>query len=139
MGKVFRPAGGLSLLEILVSLSLLGLFAMLSLPHLVGLKASSLQRETAQLAAKIERAIINAGSSHQLYTLKVNDNVLVAYRNDSIVEKMILKAGTVVSGPTAGIKFYPSGVASPATLLISREAQQCAIKISLRGRVTTSC
>ena len=139
MGKVFRPAGGLSLLEIIVSLGLLSLVTLLSLPHLISLQANSLKREVEQLTLKLERMIIGACSSGELYTLKANQNSLSAYKNDLVVEKMVLKTGTIISGPTAGVKFYPTGVASPATLIISRESQKCAIKISLRGRVTSVC
>lgn len=39
----------------------------------------------------------------------------------------------------ARVAFYPGGVTTPGTLMLSGREQQCALTLSLRGRVRTLC
>jgi Tfp pilus assembly protein FimT len=146
---LLRAGRGLSFVEMLVSLLIMGLVAFLSLPqNAVYLGAGSLRLAAEELANKVQ--------SISLLSKQTNTPVLIELtrtgyslwqlkkdRKTNLIETRVNKKGVLLELPSAratrAITCYPSGACTPLSFRILKGSQSCNMKVSLRGRVRLSC
>lgn len=143
-----KQQSGLSLIGLMIALMLSALLLSISVPKLNAFGASkrAIKTEALRLKDLLEELSLQASLNQS--------DVRLSYKPDSYLAEMQLDLSwkTIESrslNPRLHfelgnklddvINFYASGVNSPATLLLKSAEQECAIKISLRGRVTLIC
>ena len=134
---------GLSLLEFLVVLGLLGSTLLLSLPNLGAAGGLvSAQREARMLESKITALPVLAIQGNQPVSLEISERGAQLITGSAILwQREWLAAYTIVSKPKLPLtlKAFPTGSVSPATVILADDSQRCTLRVSLRGRVERSC
>jgi type II secretory pathway pseudopilin PulG len=136
------PPKGSTLLELLVVLGIiaaLGSICTVMLPPL--LEEKQAQRDLRQVVLALEQGKVCAASYKAEYAVNVQRTAL---RGESSAPPPCTRNVTVLSSnshieePTE-IVFYASGASTPRTLSLQHRNRTCEIKVSLRGRITSSC
>jgi prepilin-type N-terminal cleavage/methylation domain-containing protein len=140
---------GFSLLEVLVTISIVATTCAIAIPQLASRSARlSLINEATSIRLFLERCQTLALSSRQAVEVIISQNKLLAiYQNPAAfslnpLHTYTLKAGSNIEnnkGPSRSIVFYPSISASPDSFTITRSTHSCSIIISLRGRIRHVC
>jgi hypothetical protein len=135
---------GLSLLDLLVSLAILA-FATTTASIALRQQLDSyrgVRADLARLVVNLQRALL-AAQQHE-----VKSEIIVKDASYSIIlpgqatEEVVL--GPHSKFETAGasnqiLSFYPGGIASPRTIILSDESARCTTVIALYGRIRTFC
>lgn len=137
---------GFSLLEILITLSLVGLAVTLAVPQFTSASNRlALRSEANSLRLFIERFGAYSLASKLQVNLKISsDSLSATIKDGQIIGTHSIKRGAQITlpmtnGASSSITLYPSISASPTTLVLSRRGSSCSIIISLRARVRTVC
>ncbi len=136
---------GQSFLEVLVVFAItaiVGATAALSLQALTAKRA--LQKDLQAVVSTLEQTSLCAAEFSHDMTVQINPG-----RLDRISDlgppcegnSFAFSPNTKIEAETLPlvVSFYSSGVVSPASLRLKDRGQSCAIRVSLRGRVTWSC
>lgn len=136
---------GFHVLELLIVTAVVGLLAAISLPQLANLgRGSKLRREAVEIAAVIERLLVQAQHERRVITLLLAPGY---YRAERIAEttSQLLELHTVPPPLALRVKdgaridLFPHGVVSPQRITIEHGAEQCSVTVALRGRVSVRC
>lgn len=135
---------GFSLLELLVALAFLMLLVGISAPSIASLRGKSkLQREAERLRGILTSLSLRAVQQEDDATLLVTKENYTArfsktpkrralYREINPPVKLLTSSREVIT-------FYRSGVTTPTTFELGDGASRCTVRLSLRGRVTSTC
>lgn len=127
---------GTSLLELLLGVALIAILSYFSIPRSNG---NSLKREVDSLLATINELISSSRSKELPIELIFSGT---SYHSEAskggVSVKHNLSPGIQIDRHSP-IRFYPNGVSSPTTLTIRSADKQCALVLSLRGRVRVTC
>ena len=138
---------GISLIDTLVALTLLGSLALVSAPTLSDLQRSrTLRSETEELRLFLEQLALNALQREERYSLDFTStsiavNIASGPHAGTVPSKRPLKSPITVVSPLGlnQLAFHSSGAASPATISLTDGKQYCSLYVSLRGRVRSQC
>lgn len=135
---------GFTLPELLTALCLVMLLVGLSAPSIASLRnRSRLQREAERLRSAIVSLSIRA--------VQQEDDALLTLLKDSYtgrfskfpkrraLHREVTPPVKLISSSRDVITFYRTGVATPATIELGDGASRCTLRLSLRGRITSSC
>jgi prepilin-type N-terminal cleavage/methylation domain-containing protein len=134
---------GISLIETVLVLAVLGILSGIALPHLAGILDSiEVEAAASQIVAAHQRARIMAMTRSQVLVLRLEESRLVIQRRGEPTplwsEDGPSARGVVLSGPTRELIFSPDGLTlgvSNATLPLARGAAHRAVIVSRLGRV----
>lgn len=138
-----KNRAGFSFLELLVALAIGGIVSYLSVISLVqAASATTLKNEANRIAALLELCTIKALLLREDISLKSHPNELIARTISNPKKPLIrrnIRGGTEVRLGRPELRFYASGVASPATIRIQNRSHRCRVVLSLRGRAQVEC
>ncbi|MFN4896360.1 MAG: Tfp pilus assembly protein FimT/FimU [Pseudomonadota bacterium] len=137
-------ASGFSLLETLIALSIVAVLTAVAAPHFANrTSALALQSESHRLLLFLERCSSYALTSRSTVEVAISSSTLSALQESKtvIAQHTIRHAAHLepLPGGASSLFFYPSISASPATLNIIKGKLSCAVVISLRGRIRSTC
>ena len=140
----YKSSPGFSLLELLVALAFLMLLVGISAPSIASLRGKSkLQREAERLRSTLTALSLRAVQQEDDAMLLVNKESYTARFSKTpkrrALFREIIPPVKLLSSSREIITFYKSGVATPATFELGDGASRCTLRLSLRGRVASSC
>ena len=135
---------GVSLLDVVISIALLGILFSISIPAISDRYSRyALKVATSTLRGDIEILIAKVLAQEQQFNLEINR---LGYTIKPVTGegKVTREFGHNIeallpNGEPHLLKFYGSGVVSPATIALQKGGVSCQIIISLRGRSRVSC
>lgn len=139
---------GFSLIDALIALSILGVVAVVGAARVTELAARHrLRQGIDELRGVLEEGVMGALQREETLALELGENggmLQVATGEEAGTTLRTVKLPRGVQIDSAGesgstILFYPSGVASPATVTMRLGGRVCDVVLSLRGRVRTRC
>ncbi len=142
-----RRAGncGFSLLESLIVIMLVGI--LISTASFTFGKISrrvSLKREGMRIAEILRKTVIRAKATQLTQKISLSSESITEIRSafgttTEITTPLAQGVALFVPESRESIIFTPSGITSGVTLALESNNQRCAIILSLRGRVVSSC
>jgi len=108
-------------------------------------RAQALKFEARRLKAVLEQLSIDALQREMAIVVELEERGYMARKRNAsggVLLKYCIKEPvriTSVSRGTRLITFYPSGVITPATIVLGDKENLCRVTISLRGRVSMRC
>ena len=141
-----RLSKGYTLIDCLVALSLLGILVAASIPSTSSIQASHiLKGESENLLGLIRKLVTDSQSSEDDIFLAITTrtyDVTTAKGKKYFGAPQFLKNPVEFIQPigtTRTISFYKTGVTTPSTIWLKTPRDSCKIRISLRGRIKTTC
>ncbi|MCB0320503.1 MAG: prepilin-type N-terminal cleavage/methylation domain-containing protein [Bdellovibrionales bacterium] len=137
-----NATNGFSLLEMLISLSLLSVLFALSLPQFSKLKRdTAVSESTHRIKLLIEEAILVAQATATKHVVQITQQqvIISRYGAGSPESSISLPPGITLFSNSSSFQIASSGVVQPKRVLVVSDSQYCEIVISLRGRVRTQC
>ncbi|MCI5064173.1 hypothetical protein MRY87_00455 [bacterium] len=135
-------SAGFSLAELLFALSLTLGVSLFAVPAFQDLQATMrlrlLEREVRFLLREGERTAqllhqpVDFFAEEEYFRLRIQDTT-------TDLQRVSIPEEVTVTFPQTKLTFFPQQVSSPGTLLLSLGSTQCAIVLSLRGRIRRSC
>jgi prepilin-type N-terminal cleavage/methylation domain-containing protein len=134
-------ARAFSLLELLVSLSILGLILMISIPSIRSSPLRELRENALAVEGILERFRNLSILDGATYRIQIQPGEARVHESTGeLLATFPLRAVHAVSGiPRAGVSLYGLGVVSPATLVLTNQSCSCSLTLSLRGRIRVEC
>jgi Tfp pilus assembly protein FimT len=138
-----RSQYGFTLFELLGALLFALVLAGLSVPALSPLlRGRTLRTAAEELEARLrEEALSSMQSRVERVVLLQPDHYQWKHGDEWLTTR--LAEGVKITEPEKPhpreMRFYPTGVATPLTIVISFAQKECRITVSLRGRITNSC
>jgi Tfp pilus assembly protein FimT len=135
---------GWSLLELLLCVSLLGMSCALATPGIsTWLDNRKLYECTEDLRLALERSYVAAISFREpIVVTFTRDGNVIGARGATTIFNLPPKPGvsrTLKEVGKTNVVFYPSGSATPATVLVTSKSRACSLILSLRGRIRRAC
>jgi type II secretory pathway pseudopilin PulG len=139
-----QPSSGFSLIETLITASLIGLMLTLAVPKFgARINRLSLLSETNSLRLFIERFNAYALTSRLTINLAVTSlSITASHQNGEEIGRLDIKHDAHLEplpGSAKAITLYPTISASPTTITITKGNDSCSVIISLRGRIRSVC
>ncbi len=141
-----KSGSGYSLTDLLLWLTIVGIIVGIAAPSgMHSLQKKLLKFEAYRLARFAERLALKATQTGCNYELVIDRDFYLGKSEECIVskaERIELHPGfsLEMGGNNSNvIRLYKSGVATPATILVTAKNQLCKVSISLRGRIKDSC
>ena len=136
MGK--RWHCGISTIELLIVLAISALLLCAAIPLLKPiLQEAELRSEARILAESVEELSITAQLRGERILMAVENAGFHAHRHGIENAPFLSRSfqHSIVATRPQTITMYPSGVVSPATIVLQRENRRCDLTVALRGRV----
>ena len=128
-----------TLIELLLVLTLSSLLTLSLLSQSKIYKSLTEFSSIRALVMQINKLQQKAIASGDTVSLIFNNNWQIRQK-DSIIElKKLIKPQLIRSTVPNTISFYPSGVVTPATILLRARNKNCTISISIYGKSNTNC
>lgn len=134
-----KHVSGFSYVEVIAVVAITATLLSISVPSFINVNRSGLLKHEAKklqlvLEDSLTRALLQ---KEEIDFIGSASSYLII---DSVGNKLVtgnFKPGITLKPKT--IKFYPSGVQSPATLHIKNKNKDCQLVLSIRGRVKVIC
>jgi hypothetical protein len=134
---------GASLLETMVVLVVTAVLVAGTVTGVHAMRSSLVLRlESDRLRLVLERAYALALTSDCATRIAIEGNRVTISKEAQMIESYRTARGVTLEPPAhldGFLRFYPSHAASPATITIRSGSNSCAVTISLRGRIRTTC
>lgn len=138
-----KVRNGYTLLEVCVVLFIVGILGSISVPAISKTLAPSItERESKKIAHWVELIAIKAAYRRDDIVVTHNMQTLLAHGTlnpKKPLSKRVLPSLISFSIGRPSLRFYRTGVCTPATLRINGADGSCLIRLSLRGRVLVEC
>ena len=133
---------GSSIIELIAYLALSTIVFTLSIPAIRSARLNgALKKEVLILTHNLESMSLRALNESSDITILATSDSYQGSLNDKIIffRRLPEQFTLSFSNQTGELSFYASGVASPVTITLSDGSQSCAVKVSLRSRISTVC
>lgn len=133
-----KKAGGITLLEILISVSIIFAITLSAAPLFQELKSQgTLKREAKRIKSILEFLHQQSKIREEEVRFEFQNSYFVAHSLSKFFDEG--KTCCSLSPNKGSIVFYPSGITTPKTLTLKIKDEQCTLTLSLRGRVKNVC
>ena len=141
-----QKRSGFSILEMVCFLAIVGVVLAVSTPNVGELiQRRSIHYEAGRIRTELQRlSRLSVSTERRIVVDFSRSSIIAATDSPPIVQILRRELPPAVTAlfsrkGSKRIVFYPSGVASPATIVLESSSERCAITISLRGRVGSAC